>query len=386
MKRAETTKPSPRVCVQSLAPYVPGRPVHDVEVLYGIEGAVKLASNENPLGPSPLALAAAHKALAEVHRYPDSAGTELRTALSARFDVALNQVLLGCGAAELIDLAIRSYVEPGEEVVVPDGIFRMFPVAIGRSGGTLVSVPNHADLKPDLFAIKQRIGPQTKLVALANPNNPTGAYVSRQELEEYFEGLPGHILTILDEAYFEFADGVVPDYPNGLEFLAAGQNVLVLRTFSKIAGLAGLRIGYGFTTEEIARTINKVREPFNTTSVAQAAAVAALDDDGHRQAVRELVRGERAFLVEELGARGLHSHPSIANFLLVEIPLAFDPLEPEFARRGVILRPMAGWGFPNAFRLSIGTRAENLRFLSVLDTLRKLGLLLAPAEGVSATS
>ena len=385
-KRPDAGHPSPRVCIQNLAPYVPGRPIQEVEASYGFRGTVKLASNENPLGPSPRALAAARLALENVHRYPDSAGTDLRNALSKRFNVSQERILLGSGASELIDLVVRSFVEPGEEVVVPEGIFRMFPVAIGRSGGTIVSVPTKADLKADLFAMKQRIGPQTKLVALANPNNPTGTYVNRRDLEEYFDGLPAHILTILDEAYFEFADGLVADYPNGLEFLAAGHAVIVLRTFSKIAGLAGLRIGYGFTLEEIAQTINKVREPFNTSSVAQAAALAALDDDEHRQAVRELVRDERAFLERELSSRGLPPRPSIANFFLIETPVPFDPLEPEFARRGVILRPMMGWGFPNAFRLSIGTRAENLSFLSALDEVRELGLLRSEAAGIPAAS
>jgi histidinol-phosphate aminotransferase len=385
-KRPETGHPSPRVCIQNLAPYVPGRLIQDVEFSYGIQGAVKLASNENPLGPSPRALAAARLALESVHRYPDSAGTDLRNALSRRFDVAQERILLGSGASELIDLVVRSFVEPGEEVVVPHGIFRMFPVAIGRSGGTMVSVPTGPDLKADLFAMKQRIGPQTKLVALANPNNPTGSYVTRSELEEYFDGLPAHVLTVLDEAYFEFGDGFVPDYPNGLDFLASGHAVLVLRTFSKIAGLAGLRIGYGFTLEEIAQTINKVREPFNTSSVAQAAALAALDDEEHRQAVRKLVLKERTFMARELSSRGLPPRPSIANFLLIETPGPFDPLEHEFARRGVILRPMTGWGFPNAFRLSIGTRAENLAFLSALDEIRDLGLLPPVAAAMPAVS
>ncbi|MEO6326564.1 MAG: histidinol-phosphate transaminase [Thermoanaerobaculia bacterium] len=385
-KRLETGPPSPRVCVQNLAPYVPGRPIQEVEASFGIDGAVKLASNENPLGPSPRALEAARLALESVHRYPDSAGTDLRNALSARFGVAQERILLGAGGAELIDLVVRSFVEPGEEVVVPEGIFRMFPVAIGRSGGTVVTVPTRPDLKADLFAMKQRIGPQTKLVAIANPNNPTGSYVSRRELEEYFDGLPSHVLTILDEAYFEFADGLVADYPNGLEFLVAGHTVIVLRTFSKIAGLAGMRIGYGFAPEEIARTINKVREPFNTSSIAQAAAIGALEDEEHRQAVRELVRNERTFLVDELSSRGLPPRPSIANFFLVETPVPFQPLEPEFARRGVILRPMGGWGFPNAFRLSVGTRIENLKFLAALDELRELGLLLPVAADVPAAS
>lgn len=371
-------KVSPRPCVQDLAPYVPGRPIEEVEAEYGITGAVKLASNENPLGPSPKAVAAAREALLEVHRYPDGSATALRRALAARFAVTADQVILGAGASELIDITVRTFVDPGQEVVVPYGVFRMFPVAVGRAGGTVVTVAARPDLKPDLPAIRRRIGQQTKIVALPNPNNPTGAYVTRDELAGYFDGLPTHVLTVLDEAYFEFADGVVADYPNGLEFLAEGQQVLVLRTFSKIAGLAGLRIGYGFSSEEIAGAMHKVREPFNTSVIAQAAALAALDDEEHVRKVKALVLEERAFVEAELRRRGIAFHPSIANFLLVELSAPFGPVEPEFARRGVIVRPMGGWGFPNAFRVSIGTHGENLRFLAVLDEVLAALPHLAP--------
>jgi histidinol-phosphate aminotransferase len=379
-----TKMPSARPSVQNLAPYVPGRPVNEVETEYGITEVVKLASNENPLGPSPLALEAAHAALSEMHRYPDGGGFALRRALSERYDVPVSGVVLGAGSSELIDIAIRAFVDPGQEVVIPENIFRMIPIAVGRSGGTLVSVPALSNLKPDIPAMKRRIGNETKIVAIANPNNPTGAYLSRAELEAYFEGLPGHVLTILDEAYFEFANGVVPDYPNGLDFLAAGRPVLVLRTFSKIAGLAGLRIGYGFSLTDIAQAMHKVREPFNTSSVAQAAALAALQDVEHIRRVRDLVLEERGFLERELSARSLPPRPSIANFLLVDVSRPFAPLDSEFARRGVIVRPMGGWGFPNAFRLSVGTRAENLRFLEALDAIQAAGLLDTPNPLVAA--
>ncbi len=370
-----TLRPAPRPCVATLAPYVPGRPIEEVEAEYGIRGAIKLASNENPLGPSPRAIEAAARVLPEIHRYPDGSGTLLKRALSSRYGVPVNQIVLGAGGSELIDMTIRTYVEPGDEVVVPEGIFRMFPVATHRAGGTLVEVPSpFAGLKPDLPALLRRIGDATKVVAIANPNNPTGSYVSREELAWFFAELPPHVLVFLDEAYFEFADEVVPDYPNGLEFLARGVPMVVLRTFSKITGLAGLRIGYGFASEDVAAALEKVREPFNTTSVAQAAAMAALFDDEHKFRTRALVVEERDFLFRELLLRGLNPWPSVANFLLVEIPVPFVPLEPEFARRGVILRPMAGWGFPRAFRVSVGTHFENRLFLSALDEIGRSGL------------
>ncbi len=378
-------KPSPRPSVAKLAPYVPGRPIEEVEREYGITGAVKLASNENPLGPSPKGVAAAVAACSGVSLYPDGSATFLRRALSARHGIPEEQVVVGSGSSELIDICMRAFVDPGDEVVVPQGIFRMFPVAVGRSGGTVVEVPTKAGHVPDVDALKRRVGPATKVVAIANPNNPTGAYVSQTDLDRFFEGLPEHVVAVVDEAYHEFARETA-DYPNGLDHLRRGRNVLVLRTFSKAYGLAGFRIGYGFTTPDVAAAMNKVREPFNTTAVAQAAALAALDDDAHCERACALVREERPFLRRELEARGATVNPSLGNFLLVELPVPFGPIEPEFARRGVILRPMGGWGFPLAFRVSVGTHVENLRFLEVFDELLAAGRLGISVGAVPAVA
>ena len=367
-------RPTARPSVQKLAPYVPGRPIEEVEASYGITGAVKLASNENPLGPSPLALEAARGVLSESHRYPDGSGTVLRRALAERHGVSPDEVVLGAGSCELIDIVIRAYVDPGDEVVVPEGIFRMFPVAVGRAAGAFVEVPTRPGFVPDVEAMLARVGPRTKVVALANPNNPTGAYLDGTGLRALLSGLPPHVLVLLDEAYHEFAIDT-PGYPDGLVEMKAGRDVVVLRTFSKIHGLAALRIGYAFAPLEVAGAMNKVREPFNTTSDAQAAALAALDDVPHRERTKALVVEERAFLTAELGRRGLVVHPSLGNFLLVDFPRPFGPLEPEIARRGVIVRPMAGWGFPMSCRVSVGRHDENLRLLAVLDELVEAGLL-----------
>ncbi len=377
-------KPSPRPSVQQLAPYVPGRPIEDVEREFGIAGAVKLASNENPLGPSPKAVAAALAVTPAVNLYPDGSATFLRRALSQRYEIPAEQIVIGNGSSELIDICTRTFVDPGDEVVVPAGIFRMFPVAAGRAGASYVEVPTKAGYVPDVDALLRRIGPATKLVALANPNNPTGAYLTRADLGRLFAGLPGHVVAVVDEAYFEFGHET-PDYPDALDELRAGRNVVVLRTFSKVYGLAGLRIGYAFSTPDIAAAMNKVREPFNTTTVAQTAAIAALTDDEHRERTIALVRQERAFLAGELEKRGAVVNPSLGNFLLVELPIPFGPLEPEFARRGVILRPMGGWGFPLAFRISVGLHVENLRFLAAFDELLRAGRLgLGPGAALSA--
>lgn len=373
------TRPVPRRAVQRLAPYVPGRPIEEVQREHGLTDVVKLASNENPLGPSPRALEAAARAARDVHRYPDGAARALRGALGERFGFPPASVVLGAGAAELIDLTLRTFCEPGDEMVVPAGIFRMFVVAAGRAGATAVEVPCRTGWRPDLDAMRARVSTSTRIVAIANPNNPTGSYVPEAEMRAFARSLPENVLLVVDEAYFEFARGVVSDYGDGLDLLREGRTVLVLRTFSKIAGLAGLRLGYGFGPADVVAAIDKVREPFNTTSVGQAAALAALDDDEHRERTRRLTLEERARLHREVSARGLVVHPSIGNFLLVDVPVPFAPLEPEFARRGVIVRPMGGWGFPASFRLSVGTAAENGRFLTVLDEVLAAGLIPAPA-------
>lgn len=370
-------RPSPRPTVGRISPYVPGRPIEDVEAEFGIR-AVKLASNENPYGPSPKAIAAAREALLEVHRYPDGSGLKLREAIAAKNGngVTAAQVILGSGSSELIDLVVRAYVDPGQELVVPAGIFRMFAVAAARAGASLVEVPTHADHTPDLDALLARIGPETRIVAIANPNNPTGAWVRESDLSRFLEALPEHVVAVVDEAYFEFASGLAPGYGTALPHVLAGRNVVVFRTFSKMSGLAGLRIGYGFGDPELLAAIHRVREPFNTTSVAQAAALAALTDTEHVNRVRELVWKERSFLFAELARRPfVTAHPSIANFLLVDVAVPFAPLESEFTRRGVIVRPMGGWGFPSSFRVSAGTREENEKFLFALDQIAAAGLL-----------
>lgn len=369
-----TPRPSPRSAVRRISPYVPGRPIEDVEAEFGIR-AVKLASNENPYGPSPLALEAARRVLPDVHRYPDGSGLRLREEIGRRNGVPSGRVILGAGASELIDLTVRTYAEAGDEVVVPAGIFRMFAVASARAGASFVEVPTREDLAPDLEAVQARVSKRTKVVAIANPNNPTGAWVGENDLLSFARALPPRVLLVVDEAYYEFAAGLQPGYGTALPLVEEGRTV-VLRTFSKMAGLAGLRIGYAFSCEEVIGNLNRLREPFNTTSVAQAAATAALGDDEHVSRVRELTFRERSFLFAELSRRSaVRARPSIANFFLVDIEVPFGPLEPEFSRRGVILRPMGGWGFPNSFRVSVGSREENEKFLRVLDEVVASGLL-----------
>ncbi len=261
--------------IRSLEPYVPGKPVEELERELHISGAIKLASNENPLGPSPLAIQAMDAAIRGVNRYPDGSSFYLREALSRFWNVPFEQTAVGSGSNDLIDVLCRIHLGPGDEAVMSDPAFVMFAIAVRVAGGTLVRVPGR-DLFHDPAAMLQAVNDRTRVVYFSNPDNPTGTRVTRRELDDYFERVPDHVLTILDEAYFEYVTD--PDYPDGLEYLRRGKRVAVLRTFSKIYALAGLRVGYGFFSPELAALVHRVRLPFNVTSVAQAAARASLED------------------------------------------------------------------------------------------------------------
>ncbi len=350
--------------LKQFRPYVPGKPIDEAERELGIERFVKLASNENPLGPSPRALEALHAACAGVNRYPDGSGHALRHALARRLGCDPSQIVLGNGSTELVEILAKSLLADGMGAVIAEQAFIMYRIAVLAMAAPLVQVPlldNCHDLERMAAACDER----TALVYIGNPNNPTGTYVGRERLNAYFARVPPHVLTVVDEAYFEYVGA--DDYPNCLEYLNAGHNVVVLRTFSKIHGLAGLRIGYGITASEFAHTLEAVRSPFNTSAVAQAAALAALDDTGHVERSRRQNATETRFLQDELTRRGIPYVPGVTNFILLRTGLQSEELYQRLLRQGVIVRPMAAYGFPNSARVSIGTRPENLRFLTALD-------------------
>ena len=328
---------------------------------------VKLASNENPLGTSPKALEAIQAALGNLNRYPDGSGYKLRKALAERLAVDMEQIILGNGSCELIEMLARAYLADGDEAVISQQSFVIYELAVNQVNGRAIAVPCAPGRRHDLRAMAQAAGERTKLVYIANPCNPTGTYVTRQELDEYFELVGDRVLTVLDQAYQEYVDR--PDYPDGLEDLKRGRNVIVLRTFSKIYGLAGIRIGYGVASPDVIATLNRVRSPFNTSSLAQAAALAALDDEAWAAASRAHNLQELAFLEQELRRRGVRFTPSVTNFVLIEFDRNVHELFVEFQKRGVIIRPVGGPGLVNCARVSVGTRAENLRFLQALDQL-----------------
>ncbi len=356
--------------IRKLGVYVPGRPIEEVQRELGVTDIVKLASNENPLGPSPKAVAAVAAALPTVHRYPDGSGYALRRAIAVRHGVDLEQVILGAGSVEIIEMLARAFLADGDEAVFSEQSFVSYELAVRQVNGKAVTAPATAGRGHDLPALACAITDRTRLVLLANPCNPTGTYFTRAALDRFLAEAGDRALVVLDQAYHEYV--AQPDYPDGLADVKAGRNVMVLRTFSKIYGLAGLRIGYGLASAEVVAMVNRVRSPFNTSSLAQVAAVAALDDHDWAQRSREHNLRELAFLQDELRRRQVRFTPSVTNFVLVEFGTDVGELFLEFQKRGVIIRPVGGPGLVNCARVSVGTHAENERFLAALDQLVRL--------------
>jgi histidinol-phosphate aminotransferase len=350
--------------IQGLPAYVPGKPIEEVEQDLKIH-AVKLASNENPLGPSPKAMEAARHALGEANWYPDGGSKRLREVLAARNNVRFEEVFVGLGSSEIIDLASRVLLRPGLEGITSEGSFALFAIAIRASGGRLIQTPmrNYAF---DLDAIAASVTPQTRIIYIANPNNPTGTAFGAAEFAAFLKKIPGDVLVVLDEAYREYA--ARPDLPNSRELFREYNNILTLRTFSKVYGLAGLRIGYGIGHPTLVAEMNKLRTPFNVTSIGQAAALAALDDNDHVRRSVESNSLERHRLFEELRKLGFAPVPSETNFLFVPIGPNAKSLCDELLHEGVIVRPMGWMGFPEAIRISVGSPAENSKLLLALAT------------------
>ena len=352
--------------LQGLIPYSPGKPIEEVERELGIAGSVKLASNENPLGPSPKAIQALAGALSDVHRYPDGGGHRLRQALGRHWDVSPDWVILGNGSNELLTLVGRCFLMPGDEVVYARQAFVVYDMVAQVTGATKVAVPLR-DLTHDLDAMQAAITARTKMVFLANPNNPTGTAVPVPRLEAFIAAVPPDVVVVLDEAYYEYlAEGLRPD---PLRFVRQGRRLLTLRTFSKIYGLAGLRIGYGIGPEPLIALLNRAREPFNTNSLAQAGATAALQDAEHVARTLAVTERGRAFLAERCGALGLRVVPGVANFLLVDVGRPGPATADALLKHGVIVRPMAGYGFPTHLRISVGTDEENRRCIAGLKAV-----------------
>lgn len=349
--------------IRSIPLYVPGKPIEELERERGIRNSVKLASNENPLGPSPKALRALQQTLAGVHRYPDSGGYELVRKLAERHRLDTRQVVLGNGSDEIIGMLARAFLQPGDEVIMPRPAFQMYEIETRAAAAVPVEVPLDR-LRTDLEAMAARITDRTRLVFVNTPHNPTGSLVARAELEAFMRRLPEGVVLALDEAYTEFVRD--PAGPDSLDYVRAGRPVVGLRTFSKAYGLAGLRIGYGVMPVDVAEVLNRVRPPFNVNLPAQAAAAAALDDDAFLQETLRVVHAGVDYLQEALAALGLECQPTQANFLMVRVPGEGRRFFEALLERGVIVRPLASYGFPDRLRVSVGRAEENQRFVEAL--------------------
>jgi histidinol-phosphate aminotransferase len=349
--------------IESLRPYQPGRSAEEVQRAYGLSRVSKLASNENPLGPSPLAIEAMARCLGSIHLYPNG-GLDLRRVLAEEYDTKIENVIAGSGSEGIISNIIRTFLGDGDEVLTTDAAFLGFRVLAQSRGVAYRTVP-YRDWHYDLTALAGAINERTKIIYLANPNNPTGTIFSKHEFDEFYRHVPERVLIILDEAYFEYAKDT-PRYPDSMHYRY--DNVITLRTFSKVYGLAGVRIGYGFAHERLITNLLKVKLPFEPSTLAQAAGVAALADKEFLHKSLELNARGLKFLTEGLREIGLTIVPSEANFIMVVLPDAAQAaqLTTDLLKQGIIIRPLASWGLPNCIRISTGTDNDNQRCVEAI--------------------
>ena len=366
--RGETPDGLIRGALADIVPYEPVKPIEEVQRELGLDRVVKLASNEGPLGPFPAALEAIERALPESNRYPDGGCYNLRAALAERLGVAFGEVTVCAGADAVIGYVCQAMLDPGDEVVAGWPSFVSFVLDPLKLGARPVRVPLR-DHRFDIEAMLEAVTPRTKLAFIATPNNPTGTMTTRGELDHWFEHVPEHVLTVVDQAYFEYIDE--PDYPDAIaDYARAGRNVLVLRTFSKIYGLAGLRVGYGVGPAPVITAIGKVRRAFDVTTVAQEAALASLDDTAELGRRRALNRESMTALEAALRGCGLDPvTPAVANFLFVEAGDDTLALNDALLRRGVIVRPAGPFGAPGALRITAGTPDEIAYFAEQLGAV-----------------
>ncbi len=364
--------------VAALRPYEPGKPIEEVQRELGIGEPAKLASNENPAGPSPMAVAAIKAALNDLHRYPDGSSWSLRHKIAAKHRVPPERIFMGSGSCEILNLLVYLFLRPGLNAVIAEHSFVIYQLAIAASGGAAKVVPLRPDYVFDLDAMAAAIDERTRLVFLGNPNNPTGTIYRKAEWRRFLQRVPERVVIVADEAYFEFVRDF--DYPDSLEDHDGRRMLVTLRTFSKIFGLAGLRVGYAVAREDVTRLLNSVRQPFNITSLGQVAVEAGMDDHEHVRRTLKINADGMAYLEREFGRLGLPFLPSQANFILVEVGDGHAVYE-KLLREGVIVRPMNGYGLPRHVRVSVGLAEENRRMIAALE--RVLGRAAGRAPGLS---
>ncbi len=352
--------------ITELSPYQPGKPVEELERELGITDIIKLASNENPLGPSSVVTENISRQLTELARYPDGSAYQLKDKLQEKFGINPSMVTVGNGSNDVLELVARVFLGPGLESIVSEHSFVVYPLVTKSLGADLMVIPA-TDFGQDLKATLAAISERTRIVFIANPNNPTGTWLNKQSLLSFLDAVPDDVLVVLDEAYAEYV--AEPDYPNGLELVSDYPSLIVTRTFSKAYGLAGLRLGYAVSHPDIADLMNRVRQPFNVNAMSLAAALVALDDEAHLQESIRVNNEGMKILTEACGQLGLDYIPSVGNFLTIDFGRDAMPIYEGLLRAGVIVRPIGVYGMPNHLRVTIGLPEENARFV---DSLQKV--------------
>ena len=356
--------------VQGLKPYQPGKPIAELEREYGVSNIIKLASNENPLGPGAKALEVISKALPDLARYPDGSGFDLKLALAKRHDVDPACITLGNGSNDVLVLLAEAFLNESLEAVYSQYSFAVYMLAVKATGATAKVAPArqaHEDqpLGHDLDAMASLITDKTRLVFIANPNNPTGTWLTADQLQDFLGKVPPDVIVVVDEAYFEYVQ--LPEYPDCASWLDRYPNLVVTRTFSKVFGLAGIRVGYSVSGPEIADVLNRIRQPFNVNSLALEAAIAALEDDDHVSKSVSLNASERSRVIEACDRLGLKGIPSAGNFVLIDMGQPALPIFDALLHQAVIVRPVGNYGLPNHLRITMGTQEENTRLIEALE-------------------
>lgn len=349
--------------ILDIKPYIPGKPIQEVKRELGLHDVIKLASNENPLGPSPLAVKAIKEAVDQIHLYPNGESYELRNAVSDLLGVRPDQLIFGNGGEEIITLIGKAFINEGERCIIPNPVFDAYETVVRIMGG-VVCFSDLTEYRINLDDMIEKVDEKTKLVFICNPMNPTGTIVTRDELDAFLQKIPSGTVVVLDEAYCHFVSDA--GYPDGIDYVRQGRNVIVLRTFSKVYGLGGIRIGYGVGRADLIHLTRQVKEPFNVNVLAQIGALAALRDHEHLERTISLIHREKGFLHGELSGLGLKYIPTEANFIFIDIGVDSGDVFQRMLEKGIVVRPGDIWGLPHFIRLTIGTREQNQRFIRIL--------------------
>jgi len=349
--------------ILSITPYLPGKPLEELEREYGICNSIKLASNENPLGSSPMAKIAIENALKNLNRYPDGSGYYLIKGISEKCGVSPQNIVLGNGSDEIISMLSQVFLAPGSEVIIPKPSFLMYDISVRSTGAKPIYIPLKS-LSINMEAMADCVTDNTRMVFLTNPHNPTGTIITKADFEKFMAVIPAYAIVVIDEAYIEFARESA--CLNGMDFFSEDRTIVVLRTFSKVYGLAGLRIGFGVMSSRIAELLNRIRLPFNASSLAQAGALAALQDEDFLKKTIRLVHEELDYMFDALDRLSIRYFPTQANFFLIDVKKSADEVFERMLRRGVIVRSMTSYGYPEFIRVNVGLHDENVRFLETL--------------------